>query len=180
MALITRLTRLFRADVHAVLDRMEEPDVLLAQAVREMEDDVAAASRELKARELELGRQRERSQSLAASLASIAGEIELCCAANNEALVRTLLRRRLEGERLAAHLAQRTTALMRDAEERRAALSERERKLEAMRQKAALFAAEPRREGDADAGAFRCEDFAVTDDDVEVAFLRERQQRSAS
>ena len=180
MALITRLTRLFRADVHAVLDRMEEPDVLLAQAVREMEDDVAGATRELKARELELGRLRERSQALAASLASIAGEIELCFAANNEPLVRTLLRRRLEGERLAAHLAQRTTAMMRDVEERRAALAERERKLEAMRQKAALFAAEPRREGDTDAGAFRCEDFAVTDDDVEVAFLRERQQRSAS
>ena len=39
MALITRLTRLFRADVHAVLDRIEEPDVLLRQAVRDMEEE---------------------------------------------------------------------------------------------------------------------------------------------
>lgn len=36
MALINRATRLFRADLHAVLDRIEEPDILLRQAVREM------------------------------------------------------------------------------------------------------------------------------------------------
>ncbi len=51
MALITRMTRLFTADLHAVLDRLEEPDVLLKQALREMEDDVAL--REQRVRYLE-------------------------------------------------------------------------------------------------------------------------------
>ena len=37
MALITRISRLFTADFHAVLDRIEEPDVLLKHAIREME-----------------------------------------------------------------------------------------------------------------------------------------------
>ena len=41
MALITRVSRLLRADVHAVLDRLEEPDVLLQQAIRDMEEVVA-------------------------------------------------------------------------------------------------------------------------------------------
>ena len=36
MALITRLSRLFEADFHAVLDRIEEPELQLRQAVREM------------------------------------------------------------------------------------------------------------------------------------------------
>ena len=180
MALITRLTRLFRADAHAVLDRMEEPDVVLAQAVREMEDTVAQASRQLKARELELGRVRERSQSLAASLASIAGELDLCFDAGNEPLARTLLRRRLEGERLAKHLEQRAASLARGIEDERGALAERERKLDAMRQKAALFASEPRRDAEVDSMAWRAEDYAVTDADVELAWLRERSQRSAS
>ena len=40
MALISRVTRLFRADFHAVLDRVEEPDILLRQAIREMEEDL--------------------------------------------------------------------------------------------------------------------------------------------
>ena len=34
MPLINRVSRLFRADLHAVLDRIEEPDVLLRQAAR--------------------------------------------------------------------------------------------------------------------------------------------------
>ena len=41
MALITRVSRLFQADFHAVLDRIEEPEVLLRQAVREMEEELA-------------------------------------------------------------------------------------------------------------------------------------------
>ena len=41
MALITRVGRLFRADLHAVLDRVEEPEVLLRQAIREMEEELA-------------------------------------------------------------------------------------------------------------------------------------------
>jgi phage shock protein A len=36
MALITRVSRLFRADVNAVLDRIEEPASLLRQAVLDM------------------------------------------------------------------------------------------------------------------------------------------------
>ena len=41
MALISRVSRLLRADLHAVLDHLEEPDVLLRQAVREMEEALA-------------------------------------------------------------------------------------------------------------------------------------------
>ena len=37
MALVTRLSRLFQADFHAVLDQIEEPDLQLRQAVREMQ-----------------------------------------------------------------------------------------------------------------------------------------------
>ena len=44
MALISRVSRLFTADVHAVLDRIEEPEVLLKQAIREMEDEVRRVS----------------------------------------------------------------------------------------------------------------------------------------
>ena len=34
MALIRRVSRLFAADMHAVLDQIEEPDVVLRQAIR--------------------------------------------------------------------------------------------------------------------------------------------------
>ena len=48
MALINRVTRLFRADLHAVLDRIEEPDALLKQAIREMEEALDHNEQQLK------------------------------------------------------------------------------------------------------------------------------------
>ncbi len=41
MALINRISRLFKADFHAVLDQIEEPEQILKQAIRDMEDDLA-------------------------------------------------------------------------------------------------------------------------------------------
>ena len=36
MALINRISRLFQADFHAVLDQIEEPEQILKQAIRDM------------------------------------------------------------------------------------------------------------------------------------------------
>ena len=41
MALIRRVARLITADVHAVLDQIEEPEIVLKQAIREMEEELA-------------------------------------------------------------------------------------------------------------------------------------------
>ena len=40
MALIKRVARLFQSDMHAVLDRIEDPESLLKQSIREMEEDL--------------------------------------------------------------------------------------------------------------------------------------------
>ena len=40
---INRVSRLFRADFNAVLDQIEEPEQLVRQAIRDMEDDISAA-----------------------------------------------------------------------------------------------------------------------------------------
>lgn len=179
MAILTRLTRLFRADVHAVLDRMEEPDVLLRQALREMEDEVAQQAQQLKAHELERQQTQSRLDAIAATRKDLTEQLDLCFAAKNEALARTLLRRRLEGERLTKLLDQRLAALGKAIAERGAQLDEQRRSLEGLRQKADLFAtesAQPR----SDLRGGRAEDYAVSDADVDLAWLREQQQRSAS
>ena len=54
MALITRLSRLFQADMHAVLDKIEEPELLLKQAIREMEESITTDERQIRCWEYEL------------------------------------------------------------------------------------------------------------------------------
>ncbi|ABC27833.1 hypothetical protein HCH_00945 [Hahella chejuensis KCTC 2396] len=100
MALITRLTRLFKADMHAVLDRLEEPDALLRQAIREMEEEVSQNARRLQAKEFEIQQVNGRVKEVEKSLGGLEGQLDLCFEAQNEKLARNLLRRKLEGELL--------------------------------------------------------------------------------
>ncbi|HSX60195.1 MAG TPA: PspA/IM30 family protein [Tahibacter sp.] len=173
---MNRFARLLRADVHAVLDRLEEPETLLRQSLREMEDEFAAAVHAAKARELELRQAQTRRRDIDAALMRVAGELDLAFGAGNEALIRSLLRRRLEHERLLRHVDQRGAALETDLAERRRMLDAQRQRLDALRQKAALFDVEPAAAVDAAASPG---DFAVSDEDVELALLRERRQRSA-
>ncbi len=41
MGIMTRLTRLCKADIHGVMDQIEDKGLVLAQCLREMEDDMA-------------------------------------------------------------------------------------------------------------------------------------------
>jgi phage shock protein A len=179
MALMSRLTRLFRADAHAVLDRLEEPEILLRQAVREMEGEVEGNARALKALEVDYQHARARTSELESSLAGIANELDLCFEAGNETLIRMLLRRRLEGERVLAQLAHRLGRLQVERTRRTQTLDEQRQCLESMRQKAAAF--------DIEADSTRREstvwgqtDLNVAESDIDLALLRERQQRKMS
>ena len=174
MALINRMSRLFTADVHAVLDRIEEPDVLLKQAIREMEEELVRGEQTLR----QLAHQRDvladRQRKLVAARAEIAGQLDVCFADGNDELARKTLKRRLETERLAQHVADRGEAVDKEIAQRQATMNEQREHLDVMRQKAELLTV-----ASDDGDEWGTRKFAVTDDEVEVAFLRERQLRKS-
>ena len=176
MALINRMSRLFTADVHAVLDRIEEPDVLLKHAIREMEEELARSEQRVKQLEHERDRargpapqgRRPRSRSSASSSTSAFDN-------GNEELARKIVKRKLETERLDKHVAERRARV---ASARRAP-RDGGRAARAPRRDAAESRA-PRggAERAATNGARRSSPSAT--DEVEVAFLREQQKRKPS
>jgi phage shock protein A len=176
MALITRLNRLFQADMHAVLDRLEEPESLLRQAIRDMENEAAGDGQKLRAAEAERQRLGARASQCEATQARIAGELDLCFQAGNEPLARVLLRRRLQCERLQRDLAQQLESLEAGIVEQRRGLEERRRRLDELRDQAAVFEAEPA----ATERAFEPEDRCVSEADVELALLAEKERRRVS
>lgn len=177
MALMTRMARLFRADLHAVLDRVEEPEVLLRQALREMEECVNADRRELA---LLMGQQRSlaaRGGDLERTLTEIGAQLDVCFEAANDDLARSLLRRRIEVQRQIAAAARRRDALDAQREALARRLEEHESRLRALREQSDLLAAEAARH----AGASACAPAeTITEHDVEIALLREKQLRSRS
>lgn len=176
MAMISRLTRLFQADFHAVLDRIEEPDALLRQAVRDMEDALALDETHIKQLGADHAQAANRLDELETTLAQLDEELDVCFAAEQDDLARGVIRRQLEARKLGAVLARRKAALTEELAGLEARATENRTRLESMRQKAEMLAeSEPVR------GPFDpAPDVVVATEEVDVAFLKEKQKRRAS
>ena len=183
MALVNRIARLFKADFHAVLDQLEEPEQVLKQAVRDMEDELAAADQRIAVLAHEREALAARIGELEAALADTGQQLDLCFRSGRHELAKKMLRRKLESERLLKHLGASRDALARQHEAERRLVDENGAALTSLRQKAELFArrdpAPAGNGGYADA-AWTVRQVAVSDEEVEIAYLREQELRSAS
>jgi len=182
MPLITRISRLFRADFNAVLDNIEEPDVLLRQAIREMEEDVLANEQQLKWLSHERAELNSRRGELGQAIEQVNEELGLCFESGKDELARGLVKRKLEAQRLEQRIGSRCEATAKTVDQLETRIAENSNTLEGMRQKAALFADTTgidRQETDA-AGEWFANGIHISDDDIEVALLREKKLRSES
>ena len=177
MAIITRISRLFRADLNAVLDRIEAPDVLLRQALRDMEDDLAEDEQRLRRLEFQRTELAARRAELERALREIGDELDVCFAAEQEDLARAVVRRKLETQQLQQALTRRAEALDTDIAGLQARIADHRNRLQAFRQQAELLAEEQRACGTGDTWSPDATGARVPDADVEVALLREKQQR---
>lgn len=182
MALINRISKLFTADFHAVLDRIEEPEVLLRQAIREMEDELEAGEARLQRTIAERAQIVAREERLAESLGSYDDELDICFQSGEESLARGLIRRKLETERVLKSIAARRELLQASLSGQQTILEENRASLDGMRQKAAVLLEDsnPVYGSGLAEGHFAAGDFAILDEEIEVAFLKEKLQRSAS
>lgn len=184
MALINRISRLFRADFHAVLDQIEEPEALLKQAIRDMEDDLANAAQRINLCANDDKALSVRRRELENASAEIDAQLDLCFESDKDDLAKSLIRKKLEAERLLKRLDAKHVANEVYLEEQRAMLDENNATLEGLRQKAELFAqrAPVHTDGDSqfDDITWMAREMQVGDDEVEIAYLREKSIRSTS
>lgn len=178
MALINRISRLFRADLHAVLDRIEEPDVLLKQAVREMEDELGNDQQRLKLLSNEQTQLQQRQTDLAQTLERLEGELDICFSADKHELARSLVKRKIEATRFSQILDRKQENLATAIKDLKQRIDENQARLYAMQQKLELLSEQESQPVLAE--SLYTPDISVGDDEVEVAFLREKQRRAAS
>ena len=178
MALINRISRLFTADLHAVLDRLEEPDVLLKQAIREMEDELASGESRLRWLDHEHTQLLRQIDELGTALATVAQQLDVCFEENEDALARTLIKRRLETQRLASRVEARLNANTLSRAQQAECVAQNRRDLDALRQQADILLDEFTTTNRGAPRGIAGFDTSVTDADVEVALLSEKQRRS--
>ena len=184
MALVNRISRLFKADFHAVLDQIEEPEAILKQAIRDMEDDLTSTEQQLKLCAHEQESLTARKSELENTVAEFENKLDLCFDSGKDDLARNIIRKKLETEHLLKCLTTKRTSNAKFLAEQRTVLDQNGATLESLRQKAELFAQRTPVLGDNSAGfedtTWIARDTAVCDDEVEIAYLREKSLRSTS
>ena len=74
MTLLTRITRLFKADMHGILDGLEEPEEVIKQAIRDMEENIVTHEHRLEELRAVLQRLAREAQETTATMQEIDGK----------------------------------------------------------------------------------------------------------
>lgn len=184
MALINRISRLFKADFHAVLDQIEEPEALLRQAIRDMEDDLASTDQRIALCMHDQEALTDRKSELDDAIAEINAQLDLCFESKKDGLAKGLIKKKLEAERISKRLNTKHATNEKYVDAQRTMLEENRATLDSLRQKAELFAqrAPLHNNGDSefDDIAWLARETTVSDDEIEIAYLREKSSRSPS
>jgi len=178
MALITRISRLFRADFNAVLDRIEEPDVLLKQALREMEEDVHRDEQQMKSLLNDYSQSEVKIMGLEQNIEQVNHELDICFESDETELARSQVKRKLEMQRYEKVLKSKLSSLEKRKDELENRINENKTRLMSMQQKLDLLISdEPLIQGD---DVFNKANMTINNDEIEMAFLKEKQARGSS
>ncbi len=176
MALVTRLTRLFQADFHAVLDRIEEPDLQLKQAVREMQFALDQDQQRQQLLQHESGQLDEAATRLSQKLQALDEELDICLAADKDDLARDLVRRKLTAEKNLQAMQDRHASILSQQQTLLRQIDEQRQQVVSMKQKLELLV---NTHDDAIDSTFSTGE-GIRDEEIEIALLREKQRRATS
>jgi phage shock protein A len=180
MALMTRLARLVRADLNAILDRLEAPELVLAQSVREMEQALDQERRALAALDRELERLARRDQALGEEEARTEATLAEGLQEGREPLARPLIRRRLETGRLRTAVQARRAEIAAERDRLAGRVEAHAARLDDLRARAALYLQDPGPAAPPEAADWEpvrsTPDTSVCDAEVELELLRLRRR----
>jgi len=177
MAIINRVARLFKADLHAVLDHIEEPELQLKQALREMQEELLEIENKIHALEVEQDHLTHNQANSEQLIMQADDEIVICLENENSELAKTMIRRKLEAEKMLRVIEQQYSQSIKRMQELKKQQQEYTASFNSMQQKADLFALSLSKK--ANPATNKITDYCmpeISDSDVEVALLKEQKK----
>jgi len=183
LAILTRLSRLMHADFHAIIDSIEEPDLLLKQSIREMEASVEALQTGTRQTELDIEQlviRLERTKELNTRYQQ---DLDICFDSSDEVLAKTIIRKKMENQRVQSCLDDKLERLRNEFSTLNNRFNDSQDRLEALKQRAELVLNTKASERDPAACTSDSENSysgqaTVTSQEIEIEFLREKSLRS--
>lgn len=178
MPMFTRLVRLWKADLHGVMDQLEDRELLLNQHLREMETALDAREAAVRRLERELESVAEARKRCETEIAPLETEIEAALDQERDDIARFLIRRRRELDQKRDALARRSGRLERDVREARERLAEQRDQYDSLRLRARDFRRTEDRPFDAGVGGYETEGGRPAEEEIELELLRRKKARS--
>jgi phage shock protein A len=176
MALISRLSRLIKADAHAVLDHIEDPEAVLRQAVRDMRAEVAQGEQRILMGQQTLAQREQHAVRAEQQIKQCNEQLDDCFDAGREDLARGVLRKRLQHQSTLENLNGLVDQQRETLDSDRSTLAMQRGVLESAEQKLAVLgrAGKVSRPASTDPQATP----TVSDEQVELELMREKKARN--
>lgn len=176
MSILNRISRLFKADLHGILDNLEEPETILKQAIRDMQEEIDQAEATLSSLRRQQERLQQKQQQQSQTIEELQQQLQFCLNEDNEALAKSVIRKKLQAELSLKELSRQLKNIGEEIGHKNTETEERKEKLQAVRDKLELFC----EQHDDDNAAANDSGMTVTQDDVELAYLTEKQRQTSA
>jgi phage shock protein A len=169
MTLMTRLSRLFKADVNAILDNLEEPEQMLKQALRDMETALDSEQKQLKILNLNLIQFELNLKNNKSLMTKLQAELQLCINANNESLAKNLIRKKLMLQGNLETISQKMEKFHADKKTHQKTISEMQQTISEVSQKVEIISTQKNHK---QPHSLFSNQQTITTEDVEIEWLR--------
>ena len=93
MGIITRFTRLCKADIHGVMDQLEDKGLLLRQVLRDMEEELARKESKLKQMKTSRDQAQRESERYTQECATLEKDLEVAIEKDKDTIARSLIKK---------------------------------------------------------------------------------------
>ncbi len=162
--------------MHGILDALEQPEIILKQAVRDMQTTIDSATTHITTLSKQQEQHEQTQQSLTGYIEELQQQIQFCLTDNKEALSKSVIRKKLQAELSLKQITEQLAVISTNKKQKIAETAERSEKLHAIRDKLALFSQATK----VNAPSYSELNPNITEDDVELAFLYEQQRHNAN
>ncbi len=178
MSVLSRITRLFKADIHGVMDQLEDKELLVKQYLREMETSLQ--SKEMVLRQLlENLRLHENKQAEALQeIAKLEEDLGLAVRKNKDDIAKMLIRKQHAQKIIHQNFARKYQELAEEKEKLSSQVKEQRLKYESLKAKAAEYCYSPDRASfdQADKVFTQADNTLIIDDsEVELELIRRKE-----
>lgn len=170
--LFKRLERLFKADVHGVLDSLEDPQAMLKFSMQEMEECLSNLENKVQRLEMEEKQLRKHQSELEEKNHRIEEDLDLCLQKKDEELIKRQIKKKLELEKVKGQRKQKLEDLASERDQVMEDLNLKREKLRDLKERAEFLQPISNPASEKEPSSWQ-----VGEDEVEMAYLRLLQEK---